>query len=151
MICPNDNNGEKLFKFTVSDITNGNGDLTYKIGILTANEMIFAGYDTDSLNRTLYLNENSASVVVWSLSPSSFSYGYANILDVGATKISNDFSNNVYGLRPAISLVFDIKISSGNGTSKDPYAVSNQATLCVFFLVLGLKINYNFTRGYYGR
>ena len=36
LICPNDNNGGKLSKFTVKDTTNGNGNLTYKIGLLTA-------------------------------------------------------------------------------------------------------------------
>ena len=36
LICPNDNNGRKLSKFTVDDTANGNGNLTYKIGTLTA-------------------------------------------------------------------------------------------------------------------
>ena len=31
LICPNDNNGGKLSKFTISDTVNGNGNLTYKI------------------------------------------------------------------------------------------------------------------------
>ena len=43
LICPNDNNGGKLSKFTVDDTTNGNGNLTYKIGLLTADEIAFAG------------------------------------------------------------------------------------------------------------
>ena len=43
LICPNDNNGGKLSKFTVSDTTKGNGNLTYKIGLLTADELAYAG------------------------------------------------------------------------------------------------------------
>lgn len=39
LICPNDYNGGKLSKYTVSDTNNGNGDLTYPIGLLTADEI----------------------------------------------------------------------------------------------------------------
>ena len=50
LICPNDNNGGKLSKFTVSDTTNGNGNLTYKIGLLTADEVEFVGGMFNSYN-----------------------------------------------------------------------------------------------------
>ena len=53
--CPNDNNGGKLSKYTVDDTKNGNGNLTYKIGLLTANEIVFAGFIDDSDNRSTYL------------------------------------------------------------------------------------------------
>ena len=56
LICPNDNNGGKLSKFTVSDTTNGNGKLTYKVGLLTADEIVFAGMSgTDIYNCTTIL------------------------------------------------------------------------------------------------
>ena len=40
LICPNDNNGGKLSKFTVSDTVYGNGSLSgyAKVGLLTAND-----------------------------------------------------------------------------------------------------------------
>ena len=40
LICPKDNNGGKLSKFTVDDTVYGNGDLDYKIGLLTVDEMV---------------------------------------------------------------------------------------------------------------
>lgn len=46
LICPNDNDGGKLSKFTVDDTKNGNGKLDYKIGLLTVDEIVLAGTTT---------------------------------------------------------------------------------------------------------
>jgi len=43
LLCPVDKNSGKLSKFTTNDATSGNGALTYKIGLLTADEVAFAG------------------------------------------------------------------------------------------------------------
>ena len=61
LICPNDNNGGKLSKFTVKDTTNGNGNLTYKIGLLTADEIAFAGSIAGTSNHSTYLQENTGT------------------------------------------------------------------------------------------
>ena len=121
--CPNDNNGGKLSKFTVSDTTNGNGNLTYKIGLLTADEIAFAGSIAYTDNRSTYLQENTGTTWWWSLSPSYFDGG-AYVWFVGSGALRFDRVNSGYGLRPAISLVSDITISGGTGTSEDPYVVN---------------------------
>ena len=123
LVCPNDNNGGKLSKFTVDDTTNGNGNLTYKIGLLTADEIAFAGSIYAILNRSTYLQENTGTSWWWSLSPRDFSGSDAYVWSVysGYLNYLNVYLR--YGLRPAISLVSDTEISGGSGTSEDPYVV----------------------------
>ena len=121
--CPNDNNGGKLSKFTVDDTINGNGDLTYKIGLLTADEIAFAGSIAYTYNRSTYLQENTGTTWWWSLSPSYFSGSSARVWYVVSGDLSNDDVNNYYGgLRPVISLISSTNVT-GDGTSENPYVV----------------------------
>ena len=123
--CPNDNNGGKLSKFTVDDTTNGNGNLTYKIGLLTADEIAFAGSIANIDNRSTYLQENTGTSCWWSLSPGSAGGGVVGIWTSGDYMV--DSYNAAFpecSLRPAISLVSTTIISGGAGTSKDPYVVN---------------------------
>ena len=124
LICPNDNNGGKLSKFTVSDTSNGNGKLTYKIGLLTADEIAFAGAMTGVHNQSTYLQENSAGAFWWLLSPFQFDGNSIYIYGVYSGVLGAIESIVEYGLRPAISLVSTVTISSGTGTSEDPYVVN---------------------------
>ena len=120
--CPNDNNGGKLSKFTVDDTTNGNGNLTYKIGLLTADEIAFAGSIAYTYNRSTYLQENTGTTWWWSLSPNFF-YGVgARVWYVGSGHLNYGNVVGSYGLRPAISLVSSTNVT-GNGTSDNPYVV----------------------------
>ena len=120
--CPNDNNGGKLSKFTVDDTTNGNGNLTYKIGLLTADEIAFAGSIAYTYNRSTYLQENTGTTWWWSLSPGYFDGSYAFVRTVVSGAL--DYSNVDYscGLRPVISLISSTNVT-GDGTSENPYVV----------------------------
>ena len=120
--CPNDNNGGKLSKFTVDDTKNGNGNLTYKIGLLTADEIAFAGSIAYTYNRSTYLQENTGTTWWWSLSPVYFGGSDARVWDVysGYLGVNGVFSN--YGLRPVISLISSTNVT-GDGTSENPYVV----------------------------
>ena len=122
--CPNDNNGGKLSKFTVSDTLNGNGSLTYKIGLLTADEVAFAGLLYGNGNYSTYLQENTGNDWWWSLSPSYFD-GVAGVWRISNTVLEPAVVQDAYNTfpRPAISLVSNIEISGGSGTSEDPYVV----------------------------
>ena len=122
LICPNDNNGGKLSKFTVSDITNGNGNLTYKIGLLTADEIAFAGSILGTFNRSTYLQENTGTNWWWSLSPSGFSGSYAFVWVVSSGYLNNSVVDFSYGVRPAISLMSSTNVT-GNGTRENPFIV----------------------------
>ena len=120
--CPNDNNGGKLSKFTVDDTKNGNGNLTYKIGLLTADEIAFAGSIAYTYNRSTYLQENTGTTWWWSLSPYFFSGGGAYVWFVYSGLLVSDGVNDGYGLRPVISLISSTNVT-GDGTSENPYVV----------------------------
>ena len=121
--CPNDNNGGKLSKFTVDDTKNGNGNLTYKIGLLTADEIAFAGSIAYTYNRSTYLQENTGTTWWWSLSPGRFDGSYARVWDVGSGYLNNGSRvANYGGLRPVISLISSTNVT-GDGTSENPYVV----------------------------
>ena len=121
--CPNDNNVGKLSKFTVNDTTNGNGSLDYKIGLLTADEMLFSGFLARNYKSVSYLKENTGDNVWWSLSPCNY-YGVMGsaIWSVQSSTILDVAS--LAAVRPAISLISSITISGGTGTSEDPYVIN---------------------------
>ena len=120
--CPNDNNGGKLSKFTVDDTTNGNGNLTYKIGLLTADEIAFAGSIAYTYNRSTYLQENTGTTWWWSLSPYYFVGSYASVWRVGSGDLRGYSVGSNGGLRPVISLISSTNVT-GDGTSENPYVV----------------------------
>ncbi|MDO4341591.1 MAG: hypothetical protein Q4C44_02465 [bacterium] len=126
LICSNDNNGGKLSKFTVSDTEYGNGALSgyAKVGLLTADEIAFAGGAHGTTNSTYYLKGNTGSSFWWSLSPDYFLGGYANVWAIDGSSSSLDTSsvNGTYGLRPSLSLVSSTKVT-GVGIATNPYKV----------------------------
>ncbi len=133
LICPLDNDGGKLSKLTVSDTINGNGALDYKIGLLTVDEVLYAGSIDEYGYRVLnynyssiksYLREN-ASYWYWSFSPDGFD-GVARVLGVADNGyvLGNNMVTNSSGLRPAVSLTSATTISGGNGTSSNPFIVN---------------------------
>ena len=106
-----------------------NGELskiTSKVGLITADELAFAGYAYYKNNTTTYLQENATDTVWWSLSPRGFdSYGAA-VWHVGGSYggfISDLVDDNARGVRPSISLISLTTISGGFGTSEEPYII----------------------------
>ena len=126
LICPNDNNGGKLSKFTVSDTEYGNGALNgySKTGLLNVDEITFAGGGYDD-NTTYYLMGNDGDQWL-TLSPNSFNDNAAHVLGVRGSH--GDLGDNIVsdnlGVRPSLSLVSNIKIFSGDGTATDPYKIA---------------------------
>ena len=106
-----------------------NGELSKinsKVGLITADELALVGYAYSQNNTTTYLQENATDIWPWcSLSPFNFSNGGAFIWGVDGSKgyFANYDVDSTFGVRPAISLVSDIEISGGSGTSEDPYVV----------------------------
>ena len=130
LICPNDNNGGKLSKFTVSDTTNGNGALGgyAKVGLLTADEIAFAGGAYNTSNSTYYIKGNTNSNSWWALSPVNFYGGYAGVWGVysdgGSSQLYGGRVGNSIGVRPSLSLQSGVKISSsGIGSATNPYKI----------------------------
>ena len=133
LICPKDNDGGKLSKFTVDDTVNGNGNLDYKIGLLTVDEMILAGmatylvginnnYDQNSV--TSYLRSN-ANYYYWTLSPVDLLFDGAGVCHSGGGGLLVDaYVERSSALRPVVSLKSATTISGGNGTSSSPFVVN---------------------------
>ena len=110
-------------KFTVNT-SNGNGALTYPVGLITADEVAMAGgvYD-GSDNNTYYLYTNQ---YYWLGSPIDVYYEYSYI-DVSYVDyyggVNANVVNSANGARPVVSLSSKAKLS-GNGTYSKPYTVS---------------------------
>ena len=125
LVCPNAGTDNKLSKFTASDTINGNGALNgYKIGLLTADEVAFAGgaYNIDNSNYYLYTGEHH-----WLLSPSFFYTGHrlSRVWRVNASGYLN-YTNvsDALGVRPSVALPSTTTITKGDGTIDNPYVVS---------------------------
>ena len=104
-----------------------NGELnkiTSKVGLITADELAFAGYAIGTGNTTTYLQENATDTWWWSLSPRIFSGSSALVWDVYGSNGHFDYSvvDNTGGVRPSISLKPSTNVT-GDGTSDKPYKV----------------------------
>ena len=106
--------------------------ITSKIGLITADEVVYAGNVVVTSGSTSYLQENATGSHWWSMTPSD--YYVDQLLPSPATEaqvllIKNDGSLNRYkvnisnAVRPVISLISSTTISGGTGTSEDPYVV----------------------------
>lgn len=115
--CPQKNDA-----FTVSDTTNGNGALTYPIGLITTDEAVLAG-GWSSSNSGYYLYSGSW---YWASSPYRFSGSDARVRDVYSNGNAYD-SHSVRhygGVRPVFNLKAEILLQ-GSGTATDPYRISS--------------------------
>ena len=129
LICPNDNNGGKLSKFTVNDTEYGNGALSgyAKVGLLTADEIAFAGGTHNTTNSTYYINGKTNSSYWRILSPICFYGNSAYVWGVNHDGSLLDYGHvDDGGVRPSLSLVASTKIISGSGTASNPYRIAMQ-------------------------
>ena len=115
-------------KFTVSS-KNGNGALTYPVGLITSDEFIFAGFNTRYSNPSDFKETNNylfTNNYYWTFSP--IYLNGSGEADVGRVHIlgyiGDDRVDNAIGVRPVISLANGTLINAnGDGTSTNPYVV----------------------------
>ena len=105
-----------------------NGELskiTSKVGLITADELAFAGYAFDQNNTTTYLQENATDTYWWSLSPLYFSGDGAIVWYVYGSVggFDGNFVNGTYGVRPSISLKSTTNVT-GEGTNSSPFIIN---------------------------
>ena len=115
LLCPNQND-----LFTVEN-TKGNQDLTYPVGLITSDELAYAGMSYGYLNRLVYLYAN---MLTYTMSPIRFFSGGSwvwNITRSGAIDFASVTDKGC--IRPVINLNGNVEISSGIGTSSDPYVI----------------------------
>ena len=107
-------------KFTVNT-SNGNGALTYPVGLITVDEVAMAGGKSFSNNSTYYLYTNQ---YYWLGSPSDFYSNRAYEFRVNSSgSLSHASVYAAYGARPVVSLSSKAKLS-GDGTYNDVYILS---------------------------
>ena len=114
---PNFQCTQKNDRFTVSDEVTGNGDLTYPVGLLTADDIYAAGgYAADNLTYYLYIGYPYCT-----MSPIGFD-GYSFVRSMSSDGNMNNlsFENEFYGVRPVLNLKSG-SLTGGSGTATDPY------------------------------
>ena len=125
-------------KFSASTEGGGNGQLTYPVALMTADEISFAGglWNTSLSSPYAWYYTNSASGSItgtnwwWLLSPSYWNsdpymfYVYGS--DIPGY-LNADKVNYLTAVRPVISLSSCTTIKSGNGTPTDPYVVDENS------------------------
>ena len=112
--------------YTTSGSEYGNGSLVYPIGLISADEIWYAGGYSE-YNRSYYLFTEKP---YWSMSPFKFwgqgyNIAYVGVVDGGGGLFSsNSVVHNYSGIRPVINLKTNVKITGGNGSSSNPYVIS---------------------------
>ena len=117
-------------RFTASTST-GNGKLTYPIGLITADEISYAGglWATNNSNYYIAQNATNGPQGWFTMSPFRWNSAAAVMCEVGGStytgRLMFEFVDSNYsnGLRPVISLKSCVLASGGSGTASDPYTV----------------------------
>ena len=122
-------NDYSRFTVTVTTLLNGNktnGDLKYPIGLLTADEVSFAGaYKYDQPNQSYYLY-NSSITSSWSLSSPDCYIAFAStwvIINSKGYLNPQAVNSSLLVFRPSINLKAELLVDGGDGTSSNPYSV----------------------------
>ena len=111
--------------YTTSGSSDGNKALTYPIGLISADEVAYAGgvWVTNNTSYYLYTGQN-----YWTMSPSYYNSSYtypARVFLVDTSGgLAYDWVGNSWGVRPVVNLKADVQISTGSGTSSNPYVIS---------------------------
>lgn len=110
--CPN----ESRDLFTTSTSSKGNKALTYPIGLITADEFVFSGVTLSGGSTylpstwTMTPERQAANAEIWL---GSNGYLYQRI----------PATASAFGASPVINIKGNVEVSSGNGTSSNPYII----------------------------
>ena len=113
-------NTEDSFSVTSKE---GNGNLEYPVGLITADEVNMAGGKPSNMNSLYYLYSGTT---FWTMTPSYFGdAATAVVLLINSTgSISNvNYVWSNYAVRPVINLDTNNITFTGSGTMQDPYVV----------------------------
>ena len=109
-------------KFTV-EVSNGNGALTYPVGLITADEIAYAGGVYARTNKSFYLYMGLGQFY-WIMSPAESAGRYAGVFSLGSDgQLAGSDVTYSRWVRPVVSLKSEAAISGGLGTSADPFIV----------------------------
>ena len=102
--------------------SNSSDILKIPVGLITADETVYAGLAWSSGNSSNYLYTKQN---YWTMSPNRFtSSGYANVFLVGSSGHLSWYDVSFgYGVRPVVNLKSSVQITGGNGSSGSPYVI----------------------------
>ena len=109
--------------FTIATSRKGNKALTYPVGLLTTDEVIYAGAveaEDEGVKKVNHYLNNDTVYITMSVARSSgcnlnIYYSYDGLV--------SDTGDEHDGVRPVINLSSDVEIISGDGTINNPYVV----------------------------
>ena len=114
--CPQTND-----LYTTATSTKGNKPLDYPIGLITADEVVYAGGVAATTNTEYYLY---TGYFYWAMSPwISSSYTYVHSVSNNGAFSGNDVNFERSGIRPVINLKSNVEITRGDGTGSNPYVI----------------------------
>ena len=99
---------------------NGKGVINNKVGLITYDEVLYAGGYYGKSNNSYYLYNSSYHI--WTMSPAGFSSSSANEWHVYDTGVNYYSVSNAISLRPVINLNSNV-LATGTGTLSDSYVV----------------------------
>lgn len=116
--------------YTVNDVENGNGALTYPVALLTSDELVYAGESLDYGVRSYY-RVSHVGTYHWCGTPSAFTneftFGFATEVEFGGLDAyALDFNGDGISADGDATVVVNLKadtIVSGTGTASDYYVV----------------------------
>ena len=107
--------------FKCSSDGNGKGVVNASVGLLSYDEVVYAGGYRGQNNSNYYLYNNT---YFWTMSPAGFSGSYSNVWYVKASGYINlNIVSSASAVRPVIILNADT-LATGSGTSSDPFVIS---------------------------
>ena len=108
--------------FKCSSDGNNKGVVNASVGLLSYDEVVYAGGYYNQNNSNYYLN--NPAIYWWTMSPDGFSGSYSRVWYVNATGgINGNDVNVTRAVRAVLNLTANTQII-GNGTSSNPYKIS---------------------------
>ena len=109
--------------FKCKNDLNNKGIITSKVGLISFDEVIYAGGGPLSQSFNEYYLKNGKSF--WTISPAGFLFGVASnwfFSSAGNMSYIYVHEENLLGLHPVVNLKSDV-LATGTGTALDPYVV----------------------------
>ena len=110
--------------YTVTSASDGNKALIYPVGLITYDELMFAGIDSDHINKLswIYSAQN-----YWTMTPDGYGSSRGLEFNVMLSNVgfisAGSYVFDSWGVRPVINLKSDVKISGGIGIPENPYVI----------------------------
>ena len=107
--------------FKCSNDGNNKGLVSASVGLLSYDEVVYAGGYPYSGKNNYYLYNNK---YFWTMSPAGFASDTSRVWYVSNLGgIGNEVVNSSNAVRPVLNLTADTQISSGDGTKENPFVV----------------------------